>query len=85
MSTDILPAGVGLALVDALICKAFPSTRTRRSVAYMLGAHELLLASAGIGSSTCPYATGTAEFDAYFAGADEGRAIWTRHQNEAAQ
>jgi len=85
MSTATFPAGEGLALVDVLIRKAFPSTRPHRSVAYMLGAHELLLARACIGSSTCPYAAGTAEFDAYFAGADEGRAIWTRHQGEAEQ
>jgi hypothetical protein len=83
MTVAILkPLGV-IATVDALLQEAFSRTREVRSRAYMLGTHDLLLDRFGITPMKCPYAAGTAERDAYFAGKDEGSAIWTAHQKAA--
>jgi len=71
--------------VDSLLREAFDAPREPRSRAYMLGTHDLLLDRFGITPIKCPYAPGTAGRDAYFAGKDEGSAIWTRHKAKAAQ
>lgn len=71
--------------VDGLLHEAFNAPRDPRSQAYMLGTHDLLLDRFGITPIKCPYAPGTAERDAYFAGKDEGSTIWMRHQAKAAQ
>lgn len=77
----------GEELVDQLLTSAFDpaSTRTRRSAAYKAGAHFYLHFKATGCELPCTSAPGSAEFDAYCAGMDEGRAIWKRHQAEAAQ
>lgn len=85
MIAAAIPAGEALRLVDSMMRRAFNGARTPRSRAYMIGTKELLLARAGFPTPACPYSAGTAEFDAYFAGADEGRGIWARHQTEASQ
>ena len=69
-----------IAAIDSLLTEAFGRTREVRSRAYMLGTHDLLLDRFGITGVKCPFAAGTAERDAYFAGKDEGSAIWTAHQ-----
>lgn len=64
--------------VDLLMEVAFGPGRVRekRSTAYMEGARSYLDLRATGAELPCRYDTGTAEFDAYFAGLDEGREIW---------
>ena len=55
--------------------------RTKRSIEYMEGAMASLLNAESANSVTfkkrrCPYEEGTAAFDAWFAGCDEGRRLW---------
>jgi len=83
MSTATLKPTGAIATVDALLRGAFGRTRELRSRAYMLGTHDLLLDRFGITPIKCPYAAGTTERDAYFAGKDEGSAIWQAHQKAA--
>lgn len=65
--------------VADLIATAFPPTRPARSQAYRLGVEKALeTASAGMQLPEL-YDAGTQAFDAFHAGADEGRAIWARH------
>ena len=53
----------------------FPASRSVRSSAYKAGVRaKLSHGMDGLGI-VCPYAQGTAEFDAFHAGIDEGRAI----------
>jgi hypothetical protein len=85
MSTATLKPIGAIATVDALLREAFGRVREPRSREYMLGTHDLLLARFGITPMKCPYAVGTAAFDAYFAGKDEGSAIWLAHKKKAAQ
>jgi hypothetical protein len=62
-----------------LIATAFPPTRPARSHAYRMGVEKALeVASSG---AMLPelFEVGTVAYDAYYAGADEGRAIWARH------
>lgn len=54
--------------------KAFQPGRTPRSDAYKRGVFDCLRVRLdGLQRLTCPYEEGTAEADAYFAGADEGK------------
>jgi len=64
--------------VDLLMEVAFGPDRIRekRSTAYMEGARSYLELCVTGAEMPCKYGTGTAEFDAYFAGLDEGREIW---------
>jgi len=64
--------------VDLLMEVAFGPSRVRekRSAAYMEGARSYLELRVTGAELPCRYDTGTAEFDAYFAGLDEGREIW---------
>lgn len=64
--------------VDFLMEVAFGPGRIRekRSTAYMEGARSYLELRVTGALLPCRYGTGTAEFDAYFAGLDEGREIW---------
>lgn len=56
--------------------KAFTPVRTERSAAYKQGVLQCLQVRLdGAAHRECPYAIGTAEADAYFAGIDEGRAL----------
>jgi len=63
-------------LVDDLMRTAFDLPRTPRSEAYKLGANWLLnFRILGL-RPPCPFEPSTAEADAFFAGRDEGNAIW---------
>lgn len=67
-------------LVASLMRTAFEQPRTLRSEAYMKGARWLLeFRTQGL-RPPCPYQIGTAEADAFFAGRDEGNAIWRAHE-----
>jgi hypothetical protein len=74
------PLGEGLQLVDRLTDAAFNRPRDPRSDAYKLGVRELLANRVMGVNFRCPYKLGTAEADAFFAGSDEGRTIWQKHQ-----
>lgn len=62
--------------VDELMAKAFYPGRPRRSEAYRLGVQAKLRRDLERLAIDCQYREGTAEFDAFFAGIDEGRAIF---------
>lgn len=76
--TTSQPPSHGQDQVDLLMEVAFGADRIRekRSPAYMEGARSYLELRATGAELPCRYETGTAEFDAYFAGLDEGREIW---------
>jgi hypothetical protein len=65
--------------VADLIATAFPPTRPARSQAYRLGVEKALETASGGVMLPDLFEAGTQGFDAYHAGADEGRAIWARH------
>ena len=65
-----------LALVETMMRAAFDHPRDPRSDAYKLGVRELLNCRTQGIRLVCPYKMGTAEADAFYAGSDEGRAIW---------
>lgn len=56
---------------------AFRLGREPRSEAYRLGALNFMKNRLEGAELSCPYQAGTVEFDAYFAGCDEGR-VWVR-------
>lgn len=63
--------------VVQLFTKAFHSQRDPRSDEYKAGCLAALRYRAGEADSmTCPYPAGTARADAWYAGTDEGHAIW---------
>jgi|GEM_PF-887663 len=64
--------------VDLLMEAAFgpAAAREKRSTAYMQGARSYLEFQVTRAELPCRYDAGTPEFDAYFAGRDEGRMIW---------
>lgn len=76
-------------LVESLMLQAFdPSLRREpRSDAYKRGARAYLTfcLSGASGAADYVYEPGSEASDAYNAGIDEGRSIWTRHQAKAAQ
>lgn len=76
-------------LIDSLMLQAFnPSLRREpRSAAYKAGARAYLAfcISGASGSAEYVYEPGSEASDAFNAGLDEGRAIWTCHQAKAAQ
>lgn len=63
------------AQVDGLMLSAFFPGRPARSSAYQLGVLAKLRLVLQRERLVCPYAQGSAEFDAYFAGAEEGSLI----------
>lgn len=64
---------------QALFDAAFTdTTRTPRSPAYREGLRARLCLSIQKLAFVCPYDAGTAQFDAFYAGVDEGRAIVAR-------
>jgi len=61
---------------QAVFDKAFKKVRSPRSDAYKQGVMACLRVRIdGEQHMACPYAAGTAESDAYFAGVDEGRQL----------
>jgi hypothetical protein len=61
--------------VKALFDTAFSGSRTSRSSAYRLGVRAKLSHGTDQIAMECPYFEGTVEFDAFYAGVDEGRTI----------
>ena len=72
-------------VVDQLISAAFDRPRGRRSDAYKQGARALLVSRLTLATLICNYQPGSVEFDAFFAGVEEGRAIWQNEQHRATQ
>lgn len=72
-------------IVDLLMKAAFEKPRDPRSAAYKLGTRSLLNSRVGGGAFSIPFDAGTVEFDAFFSGVDEGKAIWSHHQAKDAQ
>jgi len=70
----------------ALFARAFHATRTPRSSAYREGVLVALRFRLGeLPAIRCPYAVGSAEADAFHAGADEGREIARNALKEVVQ
>lgn len=72
-------------LVDRLMKNAFDRPRDPRSYPYKLGAFSLLASRVTSTPLARPYAPGTVDFDAFHAGVNEGKVIWSQYQAEAAQ
>ena len=65
--------------IEHLVKRTFDCSRTARSNEYKAGL-RMLLTQRFIGSPmTCPHKPGTAEYDAFFAGAQEGYTVWADH------
>lgn len=65
-------------IVTRLMGRAFTPTRDPRSEEYMRGCIAALKFRVGAVSIRSPYQLGTAQFDAWRAGVDEGHSIWRR-------
>jgi hypothetical protein len=80
MQTTNQPAHLD-AQLDEIMLKEFHGHRTPRSTSYMDGARAMLRARLADTTLTFPagMVLGTAEADAFFAGADEGRHLWSEH------
>ncbi len=66
--------------IDQLMKEAFDRPRDARSPAYKLGMRETLALYPAkrdnpAAELRCPFQAGTADFDAFFAGADEGHHV----------
>lgn len=55
----------------------------RRSAEYWRGALDVLRYRIHGERIACPYQEGSTQFDAYFAGADRGHALWRMHREGA--
>lgn len=80
-------SGVMADLAHEIFDAAFDKPREPRSAAYKSGVLYALLRSAGVykKAQVSPYAPGTAEADAFWAGADEGRTLWAIHREKISQ
>lgn len=67
--------------VDDVMALAFNRPRDARSDAYKAGVRGALTFRMEHRHVDCPYALGTAEADAYFAGCDEGHHIWRKRES----
>jgi hypothetical protein len=67
------------ALLDQLIGLAFSQSRTPRSEQYKIGVRAVLAAQVIGQPMACDFVPGSAAFDAFHAGAAEGRLIWAQH------
>lgn len=66
-------------MLDQLMARAFNRPRTLRSAEYRYGTRAYLEGKFFGRPTTSPFADGTPQADAYYAGIDEGRHIWQRH------
>lgn len=77
MSAPESAVSQAMRLVDEIVRLAFVGVpRMPRSPAYVAGVADQLRAKALKRQVLCPYKQGTAEADAWFAGVDEGNALW---------
>lgn len=65
--------------IEHLMNEAFACHRDPRSDEYKAGVRMLLTLRFTARPMTCPYKMGTASYDAFFAGINEGCAIWATH------
>jgi hypothetical protein len=65
---------------EAIYQERFASGATPRSEAYRKGVMAILQWQAYMKPMVCPYPAGSAEFDAYWAGHDEGVRLWQKAQ-----
>lgn len=72
---ELMPVSVDRE-VDRLVAAAFSRPRQPRSVEYREGVRALLMHRATGGRLLCCYPIGTAQADAFFAGVEEGKALW---------
>lgn len=70
----------GDALVAALVLAAFAQPRMQRSGFYLAGINGALRLQACSEPMRCPWRAGSAECDAFYAGVDEGLALWRDHK-----
>lgn len=71
-------AGQPESFIDAIMNKTFPQGRDPRSDEYKAGVRAQLARLIEGTPLRYPYRMGTAQADAYFAGMDEGRDVWSR-------
>lgn len=69
-------------LIEQLMRNAFAPGRAPRSNEYKEGVRAVLNQRFVGKPLACPHKAGTASFDAFFAGVDEGRSIWAEHAQE---
>jgi len=62
--------------VESLMVEAFAPGREPRSAEYKAGVRAILDWRINGAPLAAPYELGTAQADAYFAGQEEGKAIW---------
>lgn len=62
--------------IDDLVNLAFSRAQSPRSDEYKAGVHAILVYWANQETCTCPYPSGSAQADAFFAGVAEGHDIW---------
>lgn len=62
--------------VQDLMNKAFENARTPRSIEYREGCRALLNRRIHGDMMYCPYPAGSAQFDAWYAGVEEGWSLW---------
>lgn len=84
MSARATTGAAPAATVDQLFAAAFAVPRDPRSAAYKLGVRAALQFRIEGRRIERPYVVGSAECDAYFAGVQEGHAVWRRAQAETA-
>ncbi|MFY9327829.1 MAG: hypothetical protein WAO76_07400 [Georgfuchsia sp.] len=71
-------------LVQKMMATRFCRGTTQRSEAYQRGVLHILQAEVdGTARTRLPYAVGTAEADAYWAGGDEGHHLARKHRDAA--
>lgn len=69
-------------LVAALMRAAFASPREPRSAYYLVGVRAALLRQAAGTPVACRWDPGSVERDAFWAGVEEGNALWKHHGAE---
>ncbi len=77
---EIAAVGIGSGLADTLFKQAFQGPRDPRSPSYRLGCIAGLRYRLAGASLRCPYLPATAEADAWYAGTEEGHAIFRRYE-----
>ena len=84
MSAPTIHGAAPAAAVDQLFYAAFSTSRDPRSGEYMDGARAALAYRIDGERIGAPHQVGTAAADAFFAGIEEGHAIWRRASGTAA-
>jgi hypothetical protein len=72
-----------LKTVDELMEKAFKRGRDPRSEEYKAGVRAVFEYRVNKVKIKNPYVLGTSQADAFYAGTEEGRAIWKEHESKS--